>query len=817
MMTIKTENWLGEFVSTIGTGDAILGGAIDGFAGFSNVGDDVDVYYTIIDGLDKETGIGTLTGGKLVRKDIHATLVDGAYVKNGSAINLSGNAQVYGTANAHFLDYVQAVSNAEIVNTQAIAELKSLQINGHALTASFNLTAADVRAHPDSWMPSTEALNVYQKDASDIRYIKTQDAEQVAGLVMRVGGAREQQLQQSINDVSTAFIGDAPPAGAPVGKRWFDTESGRTYIKYNDGDSTQWIEESPQGLSPDGLESRIDEALRRSYAEAGYNLVDGSFEAGGTLANANDVMLHEATGKGFTGPVGPVAAGTNPASGGFVDRSSALLRTVVDKNKHQLNLGGVPFSSAVPKSSFLFGSGGVAIIGDSISHGAFSRNIFRNNWTSIFKRAWNVDNQSENYGFVSLYGPLGTDGLLSKDIVDVSRSGFSSIQGVSAAESPSGHMLQSVVADAYIEVTSPSINGILRVCWIGQSGGGSFDVFRNGVLLSTVDTSTLNGFAATQFNVNDNGRGKVAFKFVTKSAAPVIICGVMYSNSDSRNSVHNFSQSGRRLANASTAALTSAISGASTLIMALGHNDSSSSSDAAYMVTFNEKIDLIISLCKSRAIPVIVPDFCWRSPTTDPVRVALKRLADETNGVYLPFPEWFKSDGSRFANTDQQTTTYKLFDDGSHPNINGHKIIGAAVCKAAGLQHSCRDILLKYHDWWFPVAIPSSSALINYNSNYNEILRAKRNGDLITLTGWLKNSSGGNVPVGEHVIADTTAVSELGFTNTTQLFLPAFFAEDSFVGHVRVKYAQLGISYKMSLDTFASVTLNNTLSVDFTY
>lgn len=63
------------------------------------------------------------------------------------------------------------------------------------------------------------------------------------------------------------------------------------------------------------------EALRRSYAEAGYNLVDGSFETGGVLVNANDVLLQEATGKAFSGPAGTVAAGTNPASGGFVDKS----------------------------------------------------------------------------------------------------------------------------------------------------------------------------------------------------------------------------------------------------------------------------------------------------------------------------------------------------------------------------------------------------------------------------------------------------------------------------------------------------------------
>lgn len=72
------------------------------------------------------------------------------------------------------------------------------------------------------------------------------------------------------------------------------------------------------------------EALRRSYAEAGYNMVAGSFEAGGTLVNANDVLLQERTGKAFSGPAGTVAAGTNPESGGFVDKSGGLLRHFTD-------------------------------------------------------------------------------------------------------------------------------------------------------------------------------------------------------------------------------------------------------------------------------------------------------------------------------------------------------------------------------------------------------------------------------------------------------------------------------------------------------
>ena len=69
------------------------------------------------------------------------------------------------------------------------------------------------------------------------------------------------------------------------------------------------------------LTPQIREALRRSYAEAGYNLVSGSFEAGGTLVDANDVLLQERTGKAFSGPAGVVSSGTDPTSGGFVDKS----------------------------------------------------------------------------------------------------------------------------------------------------------------------------------------------------------------------------------------------------------------------------------------------------------------------------------------------------------------------------------------------------------------------------------------------------------------------------------------------------------------
>lgn len=77
------------------------------------------------------------------------------------------------------------------------------------------------------------------------------------------------------------------------------------------------------------LEPRIDEALRRSYAEAGYTLrpVTESFRKGGTLPSATDVLLDETSGKAYSGS-GPfpqtVVAGTSTV--GFTDRSSESIR-----------------------------------------------------------------------------------------------------------------------------------------------------------------------------------------------------------------------------------------------------------------------------------------------------------------------------------------------------------------------------------------------------------------------------------------------------------------------------------------------------------
>ena len=42
------------------------------------------------------------------------------------------------------------------------------------------------------------------------------------------------------------YIGDTPPTQPAVGATWYCTLDGRSYIWYEDADSGQWVESSPQ-------------------------------------------------------------------------------------------------------------------------------------------------------------------------------------------------------------------------------------------------------------------------------------------------------------------------------------------------------------------------------------------------------------------------------------------------------------------------------------------------------------------------------------------------------------------------------------------
>ena len=287
-MVMRAENWVGEYTPTVGGGDITLGGPIDGFCGFANAGDNVDVYYTIMDGANKETGIGTVVSGNLIRKTIHAVLLDGSYIKGGSPLQLSGDAQVYLTANASFMDHIQKL-DADLAQTIAqVTMLSQVTINGHPMSGYISLSASDVHARPETWTPNASDVGSYSKSESDQRYVAADNIEtsEQPGKIMIVGGPRDKQLTADIQNVSVVFVGPNPPLTPPDGKRWFDTTSGRTYIYYNDGDTKQWVEDNPQNNSV------VDQsALIRSMADGSF----GAFSHRNKIINGKMDISHRGT------------------------------------------------------------------------------------------------------------------------------------------------------------------------------------------------------------------------------------------------------------------------------------------------------------------------------------------------------------------------------------------------------------------------------------------------------------------------------------------------------------------------------------------
>jgi hypothetical protein len=73
-------NFVKESCSTFGTGNLILTGAISGFTTFASALPAGSVYYTIVDGTNREAGIGTYDGAAtIVRSNVIATLASGVY------------------------------------------------------------------------------------------------------------------------------------------------------------------------------------------------------------------------------------------------------------------------------------------------------------------------------------------------------------------------------------------------------------------------------------------------------------------------------------------------------------------------------------------------------------------------------------------------------------------------------------------------------------------------------------------------------------------------------------------------------------------
>ena len=62
--------------------------------------------------------------------------------------------------------------------------------------------------------------------------------------------AREDHVHPLVASGSTVYVQDLPPAIATPGSLWFESDSGKTFVQYYDGNSTQWVQQSSGGGGP---------------------------------------------------------------------------------------------------------------------------------------------------------------------------------------------------------------------------------------------------------------------------------------------------------------------------------------------------------------------------------------------------------------------------------------------------------------------------------------------------------------------------------------------------------------------------------------
>ena len=384
----------------------------------------------------------------------------------------------------------------------------------------------------------------------------------------------------------------------------------------------------------------------------------------------------------------------------------------------------------------------IYVLGDSISHGAFALDLYRNSWVNLFKRMINLDYGVTNYGYVPMMS-LGSGPTLSTDIDQLTFTNtdglpqrWSSRSGATGSYVPQGLSWVSTNVGDILRTQLPCFQRRAYVWYIANPGGGTFTVKVNGVLQATVNTAS-----ATRRLIMVQVIAMTADTFgdctiecettVAGASTPVELAGFSYVGQTNTLAVNNFSQSGRRLRWMDEETIQVMMQGTAMFVMALGYNDAADNlADPAYFAQFKQRIDWLIQYANLYEVPVVVPDFVWPYQSTDITRQELKRLATQTKGVYIPFPDYFSKAGA--TSNDYRVNTLKLFQDGAHPNVAGHKYIAETIAKRIGLSCTSKKEVLDRHDWWFPLRL-QSTGVTSAGQNSDTISAVRNNGPMYEL------------------------------------------------------------------------------------
>ncbi len=348
----------------------------------------------------------------------------------------------------------------------------------------------------------------------------------------------------------------------------------------------------------------------------------------------------------------------------------------------------------------VFGEHAITILGDSMPHGAATEDIVKYSWPNLLKQAINEKTGDNNHGFVSVEGTLWSKPL--------------STNMHAFPETDEGFKNRGDAGDGWTEYRTAELLGTKGLgsskkgakltfspqerfayfCVYYQAGPdyGTFDVCDSdgNVLLSVDASAEEENYARTEMLDMAQLPEDNQIVLEATSDKEIIFTGIGYYNTPDGVVVSNYANGGLQLAGTGKSAngdvtgldkkFLAMAAQSGTLIFSLGYNDAYFNSD---MDLFTEKIDYLIEQVNENGTKVIVNDTVWyeddklfhvKHPRVKQVKEELKRLAEETGGVYI----------------DQQAECgQELIDtcaDGVHPDANGHAMMAEVILEAMGLQ-----------------------------------------------------------------------------------------------------------------------------------
>ncbi len=403
------------------------------------------------------------------------------------------------------------------------------------------------------------------------------------------------------------------------------------------------------------------------------------------------------------------AGDMNPDSALTTSDAQALMRLLLRSDSSEVR----HVEHAYPDSTDEWGERSIALIGDSMSYGAWAQDALpEHSYVSFVKKAVQKANDGNmNYGFVSANPQIWTQNTAGTFESFEIHKKVSSTNWDSSVKSGDrlffyGYTSSTPAAQLTYRLRTAYVNSYDYFCvyYQAQPGGGTFcltDMSGNDIADVTGDNSYIDTASSESVTMRtalypldacakDSGCPLISIYHDT-SGKPVTITGIGYYKNQSADTVtfNSFSLSEQKLGDVSDRVLDQAAS-ADTLIVAMGYNDAYYGAGNVNNGTFAAKIDHLIAVCNENGTNVIVTDHVWSNPdkiavpaVQATVKSELRRLAKETGGIYI----------------DQQALNPELIDtlngsaingnkpgDGIHPNDEGHRIIAQNIIEAMGLE-----------------------------------------------------------------------------------------------------------------------------------